>query len=356
MRLYEYNPVGAVKGPYGYREVNPGPIQFAGGGMRIPVATRFGDIVVNSAEDIVIANSDASFDQMQDSFQDDMITGGDEGLGYSQARRLKRKLGRNRRRLTVSGRYAVAANTPYAFGVEAWSPYQFGVEAWSPYQFGAVSFKPVNAVKGGIIGGIIGGFAPKIQLKSRATLERGRASTYDIWYDEAVGGNAQSLENLRQAGGVNVPGMPGAPWPRIAPSQGSKDYAAAKYRQAVALVGTGPKPPAPLSIVPTAPGVPAPAPTSGATDATGAPVPRSIMEASASQPAVGVNQSAAPTASEAVAASAQQDQTDQTIQAGLMPSFDLGALKDPKVLLTLAGIGVFLFTQAGHKRRGRRRR
>jgi hypothetical protein len=357
IRLYEYNPVGAVKGPYGYREAWPGPIMFSGGPMRIPTRSRFfGDIVVSSDEDVVIANSVASFDQMQEAFQDDQITSGDEGLGQAQARRLKAKLRRNRRRITVRG-YAVAANTPYQFGVEANTPYQFGVEAWSPYDYGlgAISFNPKGALKGGLVGGIIGGFKPRIDLKSRKAHEAERASTYDIWYDEAVGGNANSLELLRQAGGVPVAGMPGPPWPRIAPSQGSKDYAAAKYKQAMSLVGAGPRPPSSIAIVPAAPGTPAPAPTSGATDAVGSPIPASIMQASASQPAVGVNQTAAPTASEAVAAAAQDAETGETIsQAGFgLPSIDL---KDPKVALTLIGLGVFVFTQLGGSKRRRSRR
>lgn len=322
-RRYLYNPVGGGPFPYVLTQDVPG------GGIH------FGDIVVNTEEDVVIANSAASNDQIQDGFQDDQITGGDEGLGYAQAKRLKQKLGRNKRRVTERG-YAVEADAPYDYG------------------FGAVAFKPVNALKGGILGGLVGGFAPKIQLKSRATLERGRASTYDIWYDEAVGGNAGSLENLRQAGGVGVTGMPGPPWPRIAPSQGSKDYAAAKYRQAVALVGAGPRPLGPLAIVPTAPGVPVPAPTSGATDAIGLPLPASIMQASASQPAVGVNQSAAPTASEDVAAQSTGPETMDVASGGL-PSFSALNLHDPKVMLTIAGLGIFLFTQMGSKRRGRRR-
>jgi len=48
----------------------------------------------------------------------------------------------------------------------------------------------------------------------------------------AADGDAHSLELLRQAGGVEVKGLPGPPWPHIAPSQGSKDAAADLYRQA----------------------------------------------------------------------------------------------------------------------------
>src|SRR5713226_1253846 len=208
-RRYLYSPVGGGPFPY-FEQVDVGPL-------------RFGEVAINSQEGVVVASSDQAFDMMQTEFADDMITSGDEGLGYAQAQRLKRKLGRNKRRLRANGTYAV-------------------VEGGAPYQFGAVSFSPIGALKGGVVGGLIGGFKPKIDLMSRAAHEAQRGSTYDIWYDEAVGGNRNSLELLRQAGGVPVAGMPGPPWPRIAPSQGSKDYAAGKYRQAVAQVGAGPLP------------------------------------------------------------------------------------------------------------------
>lgn len=98
----------------------------------------------------------------------------------------------------------------------------------------AASFVP----GGSLITNLLGGKVGPVDLKSRAAYEAGRASSYDIWYQEALSGNKGSLENLRQAGGVDTPGMPGPPWPHIAPSQGSKDYAAAKYQLAKAALAS----------------------------------------------------------------------------------------------------------------------
>src|SRR5258707_2271251 len=98
----------------------------------------------------------------------------------------------------------------------------------------AASFIP----GGGILSGLLSGKVAGIDLKSRAAYEAGRASSYDLWYNEALAGNLGSLENLRQAGGVDEPGKPGQPWPHIAPSQGSKDYAAAKYQLAKAALAS----------------------------------------------------------------------------------------------------------------------
>lgn len=77
-----------------------------------------------------------------------------------------------------------------------------------------------------LLGGLGGRF------ESRAAKEGKRQTTYEVWAQEAADGDAHSLELLRQAGGVEVKGMPGPPWPHIAPSQGSKDTAAGLYRDA----------------------------------------------------------------------------------------------------------------------------
>jgi len=108
--------------------------------------------------------------------------------------------------------------------------------------------------------------------------------------------------------------------------------------------------------VPTQPGVPAPAPT-GATDATGAMIPPDIQSAMAtsSTPSPIPAAAAAPTASEDVAAQAQNAETANTVdEAGLASGFTMPNFSDPKVLLTLAGVGVLIFSQMG-KRGGRRR-
>src|SRR5437899_5239963 len=105
-----FEPVGG--GPYPYvltRDVGP---------------VRFGDVVIAHPEGIVVnsdldddsgfaVNSGAAegYDLQQDQFADDMISSGDEGIGFAQARRLKRKLGRNRRRITAQG-YAVESDVP----------------------------------------------------------------------------------------------------------------------------------------------------------------------------------------------------------------------------------------------------
>jgi hypothetical protein len=68
--------------------------------------------------DVVIADPDVGSKAMyveQLFYADDMLTSGDEGIGFAQARRLKSKLRRNRRRITETG-YAVSAGTPYQFG------------------------------------------------------------------------------------------------------------------------------------------------------------------------------------------------------------------------------------------------
>jgi len=168
-----------------------------------------------------------------------------------------------------------------------------------------------------------------------------------------IAGAKDALGYLYRQGGLLNPGKFGGGAIGAATQQ-ARDYIVQKYQQLNDAINQKVVPVG----VPTAPGTPAPAPTSASTDATGAPLPPSIMQASQSQPAVGVNQSAAPTASEQVAASAQEDQTaadfgPPTAQASLFGNIDL---KDPKVALTLIGLGVFVFTQlGGSKRRSRRR-
>src|SRR5258706_2701505 len=115
-RRYLYNAVGGGPFPYVMETVGSG-------------AVRFGDVVIPHPEGVVANNdldeSDAGFavnsgeaegyDLQQTEFADDMISSGDEGIGFAQARRLKRKLGRNRRRITAQG-YAVESDVPYQFG------------------------------------------------------------------------------------------------------------------------------------------------------------------------------------------------------------------------------------------------
>lgn len=332
-RRYLYNPVGGGPFPYQEMEAPTGPVLF-------------GDIVINSDEDVVIANSDASFDQLQDSYADDQITGGDEGLGYAQAKRLKRKLGRNKRRLRTNGTYAIEGGAPYQFGA-------------------APKFNPVKAVAGGILGSVIGGFSPKISLK-KSSAPGSNAATDDA-ANRARAGDASGLAFVVRSGGFTSNGG----W-HGAVGKGADRYARVVLQNLInegVVVGPAVDPghwsfmpnawslakQSPIAIVATPPGVPAPAPTSSTTDVTGATLPASIMQASASQPAVGVNAPSAPTASESVAAASMEPET-MDVSTGRLPSFDLGALRDPKVLLTLAGVGIFLFTQMGSKRRSRRRR
>lgn len=78
-----------------------------------------------------------------------------------------------------------------------------------------------------LLGGLGGRF------KSRAAHEAERADYYDRQAEAAMGGSAAALEDLRQQGGVEVPGKKGPPWPHIAPSEGSKQYAAGLYAEVV---------------------------------------------------------------------------------------------------------------------------
>jgi hypothetical protein len=256
----------------------------------------FGDIVVASDEDVVIADSDASNDQIMEAFADAMLTSGDEGIGFAQARRLKRKLHRNRRRITETG-YAVVADAPYAFGdlgkIRISFKHPFGKKSL----FGKAKklvkkIKPLKIasyVGGGIVGGSL--------LQKGFNLAKGMVT--------GGGGGATSE----------------------APD--------------VVQVAT-----------PTPAGVPAPAPT-GATDAVGTPIPASIQQAMATSTAP--IPSAAPTASEDVASQAQDAETASTVEAGMASGFTMPNFSDPKVMLTLAALGIFAFTQLSGKRGGRRR-
>lgn len=254
-----------------------------------------GDVVINSDEDVVIANSRASFDQMQDSYADDMLTSGDEGIGFAQARRLKSKLRRNRRRITESG-YAVEGGAEYAFGdlgkIRISFKHPFGKKSL----FGKAKklvkkIKPLK-IASYVAGGVVGGSL----LQKGFNLAKGVVT-------QAAGG-----------GGEAAP-------------------------EAVAVATTAPA------------GVPVPAPT-GATDAVGTPIPASIQQAMTS--GASPIPAAAPTASEDVAAQVQEDQTQNTMEAGVAGPFTMPNFSDPKVLLTLGAVGFLIFTQMG-KGKGRRR-
>lgn len=255
-----------------------------------------GDVVVCSDEDVVIADSVASNDMMQDAFADDMITSGDEGIGFVQARRLKQKLRRNRRRITASG-YAVEADAPYQFG-----------------DLGRIriSFKHPFGKKS------LFGKAKKLVKKIKPL----KIASY-------VGGGLVGGKLLQS--GFNL------------------------AKSAITGGGGGGEPVAVTTEAP--PGVPVPAPTAAATDATGAPVPPAIAAASATVPSPSpIPAAEAPTASEDVAAQVQEDQTQTAMEAGVAGGFTMPDFRDPKVLLTLAALGIFAVTQLGGKKRGGRRR
>lgn len=276
-----FEPVGG--GPYPYVRVKEvGPV-------------RFGDIVVNSDEDVVVANSEASNDQVQDFFADDLIVSGDEGIGFAQARRLKRKMRRNRRRLTPQG-YV------HLFAVEGGAPYQFG-------DLGKlrISFKNPFGKHS------LFGKAKKLVKKIKPL----KIASY-------VGGGILGGKLLQT--GFNL-------------AKG------ALTRQPTA-------PEAVEVSTPTPAGAPVPAPT-GATDAVGTPIPASIQQAMTSG-ASPIPSGSAPTASEEVAAATQADETANTMEAGVAGPFTMPNFSDPKVLLALGGVAFLIFTQMG-KGKGRSR-
>ena len=254
-------------------------------------------IVVASEEDVVIADSPASNDQIQEAFADDMLTSGDEGIGFVQARRLKQKLRSNRRRITETG-YAVEGGAEYAFGDLGKIRISFRNPFGKKSLFGKAKklvkkIKPLK-IASYVAGGVVGGSL----LQKGFNLAKGLAT-------QAAGGG------------------------------GSKEA------------------PEPVAVATTAPaGVPVPAPT-GATDAVGTPIPASIQQAMTS--GASPIPAAAPTASEDVAAQVQQDQTDNTMEAGVAGGFTMPNFSDPKVLLTLAALGIFAFTQLSGKKRSRGR-
>ena len=252
-------------------------------------------IVVASDEDVVIADSPASNDQIQEAFADDMLTSGDEGIGFVQARRLKQKLRSNRRRITETG-YAVEGGAEYAFGDLGKIRISFRNPFGKKSLFGKAKklvkkIKPLK-IASYVAGGVVGG----------SLLQKG--------FNLAKG--------MVQGGG-----------------------------------GGGEAAPEPVAVATTAPaGVPVPAPT-GATDAVGTPIPASIQQAmTASASPI---PSSAPTASEDVAAQVQEDQTQNTMEAGVAGGFTMPNFSDPKVVLTLVALGIFAFTQLSGKKRSRGR-
>jgi len=271
-----FEPVGG--GPYPYVEtVERGPV-------------RFGDIAVNSS-------GAEGYDMQQEAFADDMLTSGDEGIGFAQARRLKSKLRRNRRRITETG-YAVAGGSPYQFGDLG----KIRISFKNPFGKKSLFGKAKKLVK-------------KIKpLKVAAFVGSGILGSKLL----STGFNLAKGALTRGGGGGEQP-------------------------EAVAVSTTAPA------------GVPVPAPT-GATDAVGTPIPASIQQAMTS--GASPIPAAAPTASEDVAAQVQQNQTDNTMEAGVAGPFTMPNFSDPKVLLTLGAVGILIFSQMGKKgshRRSRRR-
>lgn len=285
-RRYLYNVVGGPTFPYTLtRDV---------GGESSGV--RFGDIVIAENTD-----RDEAYDQMQDFFSDDMLTSGDEGIGFAQARRLKSKLRRNRRRITVQG-YAVEADAPYQFGDMA----GFSFKKMFKNPFGKKSIfgktvKIVGKVAPYAVGGIVGG----------ALLKKGLPALFKLG-KKVIGGG-----------------------------------------------GGGQQQPQPVAVTTASPvDVPVPAPT-GYTDAAGSPIPAAIQQAMATS--ASPIPASASTASEDVASQVQEAETENTMEAGAAGAgFTMPNFSDPKVMLTLAALGIFAFTQlSGGKRsrsRSRRRR
>ncbi len=272
-----FEPVGG--GPYPYvRTRDVGPM-------------RFGDIVVNSDEDVVIANIPEALNQNTGYFSDDMLTSGDEGIGFAQARRLKSKLRRNRRRITETG-YAVAGDTEYQFGDLGKLRISFKRPFGKKSLFGKAK-KLVKKIK-------------PLKLASYA------------------------------AGGI------------IGGKLLQKGFTVAK-----GLVQRPTTAPEPVEVMTTAPaGAPTPAPT-GATDAVGTPIPAAIQQAMATS--ASPIPAAAPTASEDVASQVQDAETASAMEAGVTGPFTMPNFSDPKVLLTLGALGFLVVSQMGKKGGGRRR-
>ena len=276
-RRYLYNVVGGPSFPYTLTRDVGGD----SGGIR------FGDIVVAENTD-----NDEAFDQQQDFFSDDMLTSGDEGIGFAQARRLKSKLRRNGRRLTEQG-YAVEADAPYQCGDRG----KIRISFKNPFGKKSLFGKAKKLVK-------------KIKpLKVAAFVGSG------ILGSKLLSTGFNLAKGALNRGGQSEP---------------------------VAVATESPV------------NVPVPAPT-GAADAVGTPIPADIRQAMSA--GISPVPAAASTASEDVASQVQDAETENTMEAGVAGAgFTMPNFSDPKVLLTLAALGIFAVTQlGGHKGRSRSR-
>lgn len=303
----------------------------------------FAGVVISDEYDddqgIVIA--DDPFEQVYraQAYGDDGITDGAEGLGMAQAQRLKAKLGARRRRLRV-GRspYAVVGGSPFNYG--------FGVAplavAGAAKAAGIkISFKKRSPrVFGGPLVSTVNGF--------RSRVERGDLSVI------------QEMDNARKTS--KAKGAWQRIWNEMLPTwlYGPQMYALIKSRDP-AFPGQPPVPsgaatgpavtPAitpPVTLFPTVTPAPAPGPV---VDATGFPAPYFPPTPSPISPAAGGG--GGPTASEMVAVAANGGGAVEPMRAGMMGGIDL---KNPMVMLTLAGLGLFVVSQFAGKGTSRRSR
>jgi len=277
----------------------------------------------------------------------DGIKDGAEGLGMAQAQRLKAKLGRRGRKLRV-GRvpYAVVGGSrfDYGFGVApivgaaavklATGGRVLGVsfKKGRPRMFGGPLVDTVNDVRanveglsttrGGVVGAIQQMDRDRKSAKDKAAWQRIWREVLPTWRYTPQG---YALIKSLDAG---FPGLPPG-----------------------GAVSTVPAI-SPPSAAPTLYPSPVPAPVPGPVlDAGGAPAPYFPPVPSPISPAA----SGGPTASETVAAAANGG-TVEPVQAGMVGGIDL---KNPMVLMSLAGVGLFIisqFTGSGTQRRRRSRR
>lgn len=281
--------------------------------------------------DVIVAHS--NFDQIYYPQQyGDGIKDGAEGLGMVQAQRLKAKLGRRGRRLRV-GRspWAVVGGSSFDYG--------FGLAplavAGAAKAAGVrISFKkPSPRVFGGPLVSTVNGF--------RGRVERGDLSVI------------QEMDNARKTS--KDKGAWQRIWNEMLPTwlYGPQMYALIKSRDP-AFPGSPPVPAAAATgpavtptLFPTVTPAPAPGPV---VDATGFPAPYFPPTPSPISPAAGGG--GGPTASETTAAAANGGGGVEIAQAGMMGGIDL---KNPMVMLSLAGLGLFIVSQFAGKGSPRRR-
>jgi hypothetical protein len=301
----------------------------------------FAGVVISDEyeDDQRIVVPDDPFEQVYraQAYGDDGITDGAEGLGMVQAQRLKAKLGARRRRLRV-GRspYAVVGGSTFNYG--------FGIAPLAVAGAAKAAGIKISLKKGSPR--VFGGPLVSTVNSFRARVERGDLSVI------------QEFDNARKTS--KAKGAWQRIWNEMLPTwlYGPQMYALIKSRDPAfpgappipsgAATGPAVAPPAAApTLFPTVTPAPAPGPV---VDATGFPAPYFPPTPSPISPAAG---GGGPTASETTAAAANGGGGVEPMQAGMMGGIDL---KNPMVMLTLAGLGLFVVSQFAGKGTSRRSR